>query len=154
MFKVLLLTKGVHPLFKMTTRETPINIWMRTEQNRKGRANLMEAQRPQHTLKGPKIIGKSELRIHEWRNRVTEEEFLKQQNMSTLKLGQQLKFFCKHTYRDTKRRKCHFCLALCSVFIVVLFSLVINTIVARGPIIFLKMAEATEGEIDGIITPS
>jgi hypothetical protein len=40
------------------------------------------------------------------------------------------------------------------VFIVVLFSLVINTIVARGPIIFLKMAEASNGEIDGVITPS
>jgi hypothetical protein len=62
--------------------------------------------------------------------------------MTTLKLKESLKFFCKHSYRDTKRRKCHFFLALCSVFIVVLFSLVINTIVAKGPIIFLKMAEA------------
>jgi hypothetical protein len=60
----------------------------------------------------------------------------------------------KHAYRDTKRRKCHFCLAFCSVFIVVLFTLVINTIVAKGPIIFLKMAEASEGEIDGYVTPS
>lgn len=40
------------------------------------------------------------------------------------------------------------------MFIVVLFSLVINTIVARGPIIFLKMAEANNGEIDGVVTPS
>ena len=63
-------------------------------------------------------------------------------------------FFLKHSFRDTKRRKCHFFLALCSVFIVVLFSLVINTIVARGPIIFLKMAEANNGEIDGVVTPS
>lgn len=74
--------------------------------------------------------------------------------MTSLKMTESLKFFCKHTYRDTKRRKCHFTLALCSVFIVVLFSLVINTIVARGPIIFLKLAEANQGEIDGYVTPS
>lgn len=74
--------------------------------------------------------------------------------MSTMKFTHSLIFFCKHSYRDTKRRKCHFVLALCSVFIVVLFSLVINTIVARGPIIFLKMAEANQSEIDGTVTPS
>lgn len=85
---------------------------------------------------------------------MTEEEFLKQQGMSTQKIAHSLKFFCTHAYRDTKRRKCHFALALCSVFIVVLFSLVINTIVARGPIIFLKMAESNEGEIDGTVSPS
>lgn len=34
----------------------------------------------------------------------------------------------------------------------VIFTLVISTIVARGPIIFLKLAEAAEGEIDGVIT--
>jgi hypothetical protein len=45
-------------------------------------------------------------------------------------------------------------LALSSVFIVVLFSLVINTIVAKGPIIFLKMAQASYGEVDGVVTPS
>ena len=65
-----------------------------------------------------------------------------------------LVFFLKHSFRDTKRRKCHFLLALSSVLIVVLFSLVINTIVARGPIIFLKMAEANNGEIDGVVSPS
>jgi hypothetical protein len=74
--------------------------------------------------------------------------------MSTKKLSHSLGFFLKHQYRDVKRRKCHFCLALCSVFIVVLFSLVINTIVAKGPIIFLKMAEADNGEIDGFVSPT
>ena len=74
--------------------------------------------------------------------------------MTSLKLWESLKFMVKHSYRDTKRRKCHYCLAFGSVFIVVLFTLVINTIVAKGPIIFLKMAEASEGEIDGHVTPS
>lgn len=74
--------------------------------------------------------------------------------MSVNKFAHSIGFFLKHSFRDIRRRKCHFFLALCSVFIVVLFSLVINTIVARGPIIFLKMAEANNGEIDGVITPS
>lgn len=63
-----------------------------------------------------------------------------------------MKFFLSYSYREIKRRKCHFCLALCSVFIVVIFTLVINTIVARGPIVFLKMAEGNQGEYDGVIT--
>ena len=79
---------------------------------------------------------------------------MKQQNVSANKVTHSLVFFLKHSFRDTKRRKCHFLLALSSVLIVVLFSLVINTIVARGPIIFLKMAEANNGEIDGVVSPS
>jgi hypothetical protein len=78
-----------------------------------------------------------------------EQEKLENQNFCS-----SVRFFCKHSVRDMKRRKCHFCLALCSVFIVVVFSLVINTLVARGPIIFLKLAESSEGEIDGTIEPT
>jgi len=57
----------------------------------------------------------------------------------------------RHTCRDLKRRKCHYCLAFCSVFIVVIFTLIINTIVDKGPIIFLKMAEGNQGQYDGEI---
>lgn len=35
----------------------------------------------------------------------------------------------------------------------VLSSLVINTIVEKGPIIFLKLAESHHGECDGYVTP-
>lgn len=99
------------------------------------------------TIKGlltrhPSSTGKNLINLSDYIISISEEDFLHQQNMTSLKFYESLKFFLKHAYRDTKRRKCHFCLALCSVFIVVLFSLVINTIVARGPIIFLKMAEA------------
>ena len=31
-------------------------------------------------------------------------------------------------------------------------SLVINTVIEKGPIIFLKLAEGNSGEIDGVIT--
>jgi hypothetical protein len=54
-------------------------------------------------------------------------------------------FFTKHSYRDVSRKKFHFCLSFCSVFIVVWSALVINTIVEKGPIIFLKLAEGEEG---------
>lgn len=53
---------------------------------------------------------------------------------------QTFRFFLKHSFRDVARRKCHFCLGLCSVMIVVLSTLVVNTIVAKGPIIFMKLA--------------
>ena len=63
------------------------------------------------------------------------------------------RFFLKHTYRDIGRHKCHFCLALCSVLIVVLSTLVVNTITSKGPIIFLKLAQTDSGEIDCVYTP-
>jgi hypothetical protein len=49
-------------------------------------------------------------------------------------------FFVNHAYRENKRRKCHFVLAFCSVMIVVLQTLVINTVIEKGPIIFLSLA--------------
>ena len=61
---------------------------------------------------------------------------------------QALRFFLKHSCRDIKRHKCHFCLAFCSVFIVVLSTLVVNTVTSKGPIIFMKLAEQDSGEID------
>ena len=63
-------------------------------------------------------------------------------------------FFFKHSYRDVGRKKFHFCLSFCSVFMVVWSSLVINTLVERGPIIFLKLAEGDIGQYDAIIYPS
>ena len=48
-------------------------------------------------------------------------------------------FFVRHSIRDIQRRKCHFCLAFCSVFIAVLATLVVNTIIGKGPIVFLTL---------------
>ena len=62
--------------------------------------------------------------------------------------------FCRHSYRDLKRHKCHYCLAFCSIFIVVLSSLVVASLVDKGPIIFLKMAQGSNGEVDAYFTPS
>lgn len=62
-------------------------------------------------------------------------------------------FFFKHSYRDIGRKCCHFCLSFCSVLIVVWAALVINTIVEKGPVIFLKLSEAEVGQYDGIVYP-
>ena len=63
-------------------------------------------------------------------------------------------FFLKHSYRDLGRKKFHFCLSFCSVFIVVWASLVINTLTEKGPIIFLKLAESLYGQFDGYLYPA
>ena len=47
------------------------------------------------------------------------------------------------------RHKCQFCLSFCSVFIVVLSVLVVNSVIAKGPVIFLKLSETYVGEYDG-----
>jgi len=86
--------------------------------------------------------------------RVSEKQFLKNEDIDEQKFCSSVGFFCKHSCRDIKRRKCHFCLAFCSVFIVVISTLVINTVVEKGPIIFLKMAEGTQGEIDAYVNPA
>ena len=59
-------------------------------------------------------------------------------------------FFVKHSFQDIGRRKFHFLLAFCSVFIVVLSTLVVNTVIQKGPIIFMKLAQTESGEIDCI----
>ena len=46
------------------------------------------------------------------------------------------------------RHPCHFCLAFCATFIVVLAALVVQTVIDQGPVIFLSIAQASTGEID------
>lgn len=58
-----------------------------------------------------------------------------------------------YQWRDLKRHKCHFCLAFCSVFFIVLSTLVVTSIIAKGPVIFLKLSEQAYGEIDAFILP-
>ena len=65
-----------------------------------------------------------------------------------------MRFFLKHSCRDLRRRKCHFCLAYCSVFVAVLSTLIVNTLISQGPIVFLKLAESDVGEYDAIIMPT
>ena len=65
---------------------------------------------------------------------------IKEDTEEALGCMQMFRFFLKHSFRDVGRRKCHFTLAFCSVFVVVLSTLVVNTVISKGPIIFLKLA--------------
>ena len=76
------------------------------------------------------------------------------EGMENQNLNQVAMFFIKHAYNDIFRRKFHFILAFCSVFLVVVSTLVVNQIISKGSIIFLKLGESTHGEIDAFITPS
>ena len=61
-----------------------------------------------------------------------------------------LRFFIKNACTDIGRHKCQFFLAFCSVFIVVLSVIVVNSVIAKGPLIFLQMAESSEGAFDAV----
>ena len=63
------------------------------------------------------------------------------------------KFSVTHSLKDIFRHKFTYCLAFTSVFIVVLSSLVINTIIQKGPLVFLSLAEQAKGEIDAYLLP-
>lgn len=56
--------------------------------------------------------------------------------------------------RDAGRNKCNFCLGFCSVFIVVISILLINTLTGQGPIIFITIAQGFSGQIDAIMVPT
>ena len=67
--------------------------------------------------------------------------------------AQTIRFFFKHSCRDIGRRKFHYCLAFLSVFIVVLSTLVIHSVVAKGPIIFMALGQEKGGAFDGYYHP-
>ena len=73
--------------------------------------------------------------------------------MGKMSRGQMCRFFFKHSCRDIGRRKFHFCLAFMSVFIVVISTLVIHTVVDKGPIIMMALAQEKVGAFDGYYDP-
>ena len=76
-------------------------------------------------------------------------------------------FFATYQWRDLRRHKCHFTLAFCSTFFIVLstlgiialfvhyvFLLVVTSIISKGPVMFLKLCQDSYGEIDAFLTPA
>ena len=55
--------------------------------------------------------------------------------------GKRTCMFTKYALQDVGRNKCHFLLAFCSVLVVVLSTLVINTVIEKGPLVFLSLGE-------------
>jgi hypothetical protein len=64
------------------------------------------------------------------------------------------RFMFRHSLRDIGRRRCNYGLAFCSIFTVVLSTLIINTVVSMGPIVFLRLAENKVGEYDAVFEPN
>ena len=67
---------------------------------------------------------------------------------------EELRLFTRHSIRDIKRRKCHFCLAFGSIFVAVFVTLVANTLMALGPVFFLYFVEERVGQYDAILVPA
>jgi len=62
-------------------------------------------------------------------------------------------FFLTHSLHEMWRRKFHFCLAFFSCFVVTLMAAIIGTVLDHAPLIFLKLAESSAGEVDIRIEP-
>lgn len=82
------------------------------------------------------------------------KEWLQKQSLKSQGYCSTFRFFVKQSFKDVRRHKCQFCLGFCSVFVVVLMTLIINTLIDKGPIIFLRLAEGSVGETDAIIESS
>ena len=86
-------------------------------------------------------------------SRISENTFKRNEKLKPQSCWRTTTLFCKHSYRDLKRHKCHFCLAFGSILIVVLSTLLVSSIVSKGPVIFLRVAEKNHGQVDAYILP-
>lgn len=105
-------------------------------------ANSTEKQAQKKTESGDKSLTLAER---------TQKEL--EEESSQMSRVQTCRFFLKHSCKDIGRRKCHFCLAFMSVFLVVLATLVIHSVVDKGPIIFMTLGQSTVGAFDGYYVP-
>ena len=78
--------------------------------------------------------------------------FNKNQALPGLSCCGSTRFFVKHSCRDLLRHKCQFCLAYCSVFVVVLSVIVVNSIISKGPLVFLSLGQQLNGSFDAVLT--
>jgi hypothetical protein len=59
-----------------------------------------------------------------------------------------------YSTRNITRNRTHFWMSFWSIFIVALCTLVVKTLIANGPLIFLKMAESNIGQYDFLVFPA
>ena len=70
------------------------------------------------------------------------------------KFGTSLKFYIRSSFKEARRRKLYFCLAILSTLIAVAATAVCQTLMSYAPLIFLKAAESGAGSIDIQISPT
>ncbi len=62
-------------------------------------------------------------------------------------------FFLRHSTREICRRMCYFAISVLSCYLAITVALVANTVISNAPLLFLRMSEVSEGEIDMKLTP-
>jgi hypothetical protein len=93
--------------------------------------SVMNPKKFTQTTDYEKALTEQQLKIH----RFTKE------NEDGLTLG----FLFRYSNRGIYRNKVHFFISFWSVFMVVLATLVVKTLISNGPLIFLKMGERSLG---------
>ena len=79
-------------------------------------------------------------------------DYLKERDfLSRHSFTSSLSFYFKSSGREITRRKTFYCLALLSCVLVVMTTAVAQSVVDNAPLIFLKQAQRTSGEIDVLI---
>jgi len=63
-------------------------------------------------------------------------------------------FFIAHSTREMCRRVCHFVISVLSCYLAITVALVANTTISNSPLLFLRMSEISQGEIDLSIWPA
>jgi hypothetical protein len=58
------------------------------------------------------------------------------------------------TGKEIRRAPCSFCIGTTSVLLVTIVAAVVQTLLARAPLIFLRLAETQTGQIDVVLMPS
>ena len=56
--------------------------------------------------------------------------------------------YVRHTLRVVRRSKVNYCLGVCAVFVVVAVVALLISIIASAPVVFLRLAELQQGEVD------
>jgi len=63
-------------------------------------------------------------------------------------------YFVKRSFGEIINKKCYYFISLASCFLAIYIALVANTIISQAPLIFLKIGEIENGEIDVFLEPA
>ena len=67
---------------------------------------------------------------------------------SDTSLFQMLNLVLKRSITEARDRLCYYIISLCACFLAIFIALVADTVISQAPLIFLRMSELRQGEID------
>ena len=62
--------------------------------------------------------------------------------------------FLRAAWVDARRHKCHYMVAVLTILLIVLSFIMVQSLIQRGPVIFLNLAQLSQGEVDAYISPT